>query len=124
LGDHSWTATGCKIEGIKFHNEYYKNEIPCKVRKASDYIREQKLKCIDFAKIDVEGMDFQVIKGFEDEIRNVRVVQFEYGILNISSHGLLADFCRHLYDNGFVVGKILPRCVKFFEYHFNSVQGF
>lgn len=117
--DDSSTATGCKIEGMQFHNEYYSQEIRCKTRKACDYIREQGIGCIDFVKIDVEGMDLQVIKGFEEQLKNVRAMQFEYGIFNISSHDLLADFCRHLRDKGFVVGKIFPKRVVFFEYHFN-----
>jgi hypothetical protein len=70
-------------------------------------------------KVDVEGMDFKVIKGFGDQIKNVRVVQFEYGIFNIASHDLLSDFCRHFKHNGFIVGKIFPNSVNFFEYHFN-----
>lgn len=119
LGDDSSMATGCKIEGMRFHDDYYVRKIQCKVRKASDYVRENNLASIDFVKIDTEGMDFQVIKGFEDLIKNVRIIQFEYGIFNISSHDLLADFCKHLTDNGFLVGKIFPRCVRFFEYNFN-----
>lgn len=119
LGHDSSTATGCKIEGMQFHNEYYDQEIQCKVRKASDYMREQGLECIDFIKIDVEGMDLQVIKGFDDQLRNVRIIQFEYGIFNISSHDLLADFCRHLNSHGFIVGKIFPRYINFFDYQSN-----
>lgn len=117
LGRYSTMATGCKIKGMQSHNEFYSQEILCKTRKASDYMREQNIDCIDFIKVDVEGMDLQVIKGFEDQLKNVRAVQFEYGTFNISSHDLLADFCRHLNDKGFVVGKIFPKFVNFFEYH-------
>lgn len=119
LGNDSSTATGCKIQGMRFHNEYYNQKIKCPTRKASNYIREQNIDCIDFVKIDVEGMDLQVIKGFEDQLKNVRVVQFEYGIFNISSHDLLADFCLYLKSKGFAVGKIFPKHVNFIEYHYN-----
>lgn len=119
LGRDSSTATGCRIRTMRFHNEYYYKEIRCKVRKASDYMNERNLKFIDYAKIDVEGMDFRVIKGFGNQLPKVRALQFEYGIFNISSHDLLADFYRHLNKYGFVVGKIFPRCVKFCEYHFD-----
>ncbi len=82
-------------------------------------MNEQNIEYVDYVKIDVEGMDLQVIKGFEDLLRKVRVVQFEYGIFNISSHDLLADFCRYLNGNGFIVGKIFPKYVSFFEYDFH-----
>ena len=64
-------------------------------------------------------MDLRVIKGFGEDIRKVRAIQFEYGIFNISSHDLLADFCSWLGSRGFVVGKVFPRTVQFFDYDFN-----
>lgn len=114
------TATGCKIDGMRFHDEYYNQEITCKVTRALDYLNEKNIESIDFLKVDVEGMDLKVIKGFKDKIRIVRVIQFEYGIFNIASHDLLSDFCRYLNSYGFVVGKIFPRHVDFFEYHFSK----
>jgi hypothetical protein len=74
---------------------------------------------VDYLKIDVEGMDLRVIKGFGDRIEGVRALQFEYGIFNIASHDLLSDFYRYLNEHGFVVGKIFPKRVVFSGYHFN-----
>ncbi|MFH1387063.1 MAG: FkbM family methyltransferase [bacterium] len=119
LGRESSTATGCKIESMKFHDQYYNREIKCEIRKASDYLKERAIQVIDLLKIDVEGMDLKVIKGFGDQIKKVRVIQFEYGIFNIASHDLLYDYCRYFKQNGFIVGKIFPNYVYFFEYHFN-----
>ena len=76
----------------------------------------QGIEAIDFLKIDTEGMDLRVIKGFGDELQKVKVIQFEYGIFNISSHDLLADFFSHLTTRGFSIGKIFPRHVDFFAY--------
>jgi FkbM family methyltransferase len=116
--DDTRTATACKIEGMKYHDQYYGREIQCEVRKASDYVREKDIAGIDFVKIDVEGMDLRVIKGFEESIGLVRALQFEYSAFNIASHDFLRDFCSYLNGHGFAVGKIFPRCVDFFEYHF------
>lgn len=119
LGPDSGMATAFKIEGMKFHDEYYKEKVTCYVRTAAEYIQEKKIDLIDFVKVDVEGMDLRVIKGFGNKLANVRAIQFEYGIFNISSHDLLSDFCIYLNSNGFIVGKIFPRCVQFFDYHFD-----
>ena len=51
MGHDSETATGCRIEGMKFHDDYFYNEIQCKVRKACDYIKDEDIKVIDFVKI-------------------------------------------------------------------------
>ena len=119
MGKGSATATAFKIDGMKFHSDYYRNTHKCPVRTAYDYIIENEIDSIDFVKIDVEGMDYRVIKGFDEFITNIKVVQFEYGIFNISSHDLLADFCKYFKDNDFIVGKIFPKHVAFFDYHFN-----
>lgn len=116
----STTATACKIEGMRFHEQYYTRKMQCMVRKASNYMAEKKITSIDFLKVDVEGMELKVIKGFGDKLGCVRVVQFEYGIFNISSHDLLYDLCKLLTESGFVVGKIFPKSVCFFEYHFDK----
>jgi FkbM family methyltransferase len=116
--DFAPAATGCGVEAMGFDDEKYARKIQCNTRKAYDYICENDLKSIDFVKVDVEGMDLKVVKGFRDKINNVRTVQFEYGIFNISSRDLLYDFCMYFREHGFVVGKIFPKCVNFFEYHF------
>jgi FkbM family methyltransferase len=123
--EDSSTATACPIEGMKYHNEYYTKTLDCQAKTASSVIKEFNLDSINFVKIDVEGMDLKVIKGFENEINKVDVIQFEYGIFNISSHDLLVDFCNYLNNNGFVVGKIFPRFVSFFEYdmHMENFHG-
>jgi FkbM family methyltransferase len=121
----SSTATAFPIEGMEFHDNYYNLIIPCEARTASDYIKENDINHIDFVKIDVEGMDLRVIKGFYSELNIVDVIQFEYGIFDISSHDLLSDFCNYLNKKGFVVGKIFPKCVKFFSYdmHMENFHG-
>lgn len=119
IGKDSTVATAFKIESMQDHDVYYSQTIECEIKKASDYCIKNNIKTIDFLKVDVEGMDLKVIKGFGEQIKHVRVVQFEYGIFNISSHDLLSDFCKYFKDNSFVVGKIFPKYVKFFEYHFN-----
>jgi FkbM family methyltransferase len=119
LGRDDKMATGCKIESMQFYDEYYTGEIECKTRRASDYLKERAIESIDFLKVDVEGMDLKVIEGFGAQIKNVKVVQFEYGIFNIASHDLLSDFCGLFKNSGFVVGKIFPNSVNFFDYQFD-----
>lgn len=79
----------------------------------------QGIDTIDFMKIDVEGMEYKVLEGFGDMIAQVRAVQFEYGIFNISSRHLLLDLMSFFEHRGFLVGKIYPRQVEFFSYHFD-----
>ena len=52
-------------------------------------------------------------------LKSIRLIQFEYGIFNISSKDLLIDYFNLLTPLGFKIGKIFPRGVEFFDYHFS-----
>jgi hypothetical protein len=71
------------------------------VKKGCDYIKEQNISKIDFLKIDTEGHEFSVIKGFEDSIKIVKVIQFEYGGCFLDSNVKLFDLVTHLKNNNF-----------------------
>ena len=55
------------------------NKITLNIKKAYDYINDNNIKNIDFLKIDTEGYELNVIKGFEEKINIVDKIQFEYG---------------------------------------------
>ena len=116
VGDSRDTATAFPL--YTEHPGAYSSarSVTCTVRKAADYVRSLSIDRIDLVKIDVEGMDLAVIRGFEDELARVRIIQFEYGLFNILSRDLLADFYSYLTSRGFRVGKIFPRIVSFASY--------
>jgi hypothetical protein len=82
-------------------------------------MQKHSIGTIDFLKIDKEGSDLWVINGFENALKKVKLIQFEYGIFNIQSKDLLVDFYTYLKNMGFVVGKIFPNHIDFSPYHFN-----
>lgn len=86
------------------------------------YCREKNIESIDFLKMDVEGMEDQVLRGFGDLLarKAIRVIQFEYGRVNIESHFLLKDFYTMLEGYGFVIGKIYPQEVLFKAYEYTD----
>jgi FkbM family methyltransferase len=86
------------------------------------FCQEYQIPQIDFLKIDVEGLEDKVLKGFEGMLRsrNIRVIQFEYGNINISTHFLLKDFHDYLEPLGMKVGKIYPDYVDFRAYQYSD----
>ena len=52
--------------------------------KGDDFLSENHINKIDLLKIDTEGSEMEVLKGFEKSIDNkiIRAVQFEYGYIN------------------------------------------
>jgi FkbM family methyltransferase len=77
------------------------NKILFEVRKAADYIREKNVPKIDFLKIDTEGYELKVLRGLEDDLHNVRFLQFEYGGTAHDSHVGLADMVDYLKEYSF-----------------------
>lgn len=56
-----------------------KNKVLLKIKRAEDYIMEHNIQNIDFLKIDTEGFELSVLKGFGEHLKNVKIIQFEYG---------------------------------------------
>jgi FkbM family methyltransferase len=82
------------------------------------YCAERGITHIDFLKIDVEGHELSVLRGFDRLLANgqVDVVQFEYGYVNILPKSLLKDLYEFLENRGYAVGKIFPTYVDFRHY--------
>ena len=78
-----------------------KNKFVLSVRKASDYITEKGIESIEFLKIDTEGHELNVLKGFEDKLNIVRTIQFEYGGTYLDSKIKLVEVVDYLKTYGF-----------------------
>lgn len=85
------------------------------------YCRERGIDMIDLLKIDTEGHDLRVLKGFADMLRDGRIVaiQFEYSRLNIFSRSLLRDHYELMSQSvrpGYDIGRVYPTGVDFRPY--------
>ena len=81
---------------------------------------------IDFLKIDTEGSENLVLEGLLDTLKNrdIKVIQFEYGYINIISKFLLYDFYQFFDELGYTIGKIYPKRVEFKEYNLKDENFF
>jgi FkbM family methyltransferase len=84
-----------------------------------------KIEKIDFLKIDVEGYEYAVLKGFYKMLQEekIGVIQFEYGVMNIHSRTFLKDFFDYLVPFGFKIGKLYPKSIEFIDYSY-SLEDF
>ena len=97
------------------------DHLACPMMTGDEYLAANGIEQVDFLKMDVEGAEHLVLAGFKNafEQGRVRVVQFEYGFINIITKFLLADFYRFFEEHGYLVGKIYPRYVEFRTYSFD-----
>ncbi len=103
---------------LEFASDLRKEMIDAEVTTGDEYCRENDIEGIDFLKVDVEGKELDVLRGFERTLSAgaVRVVQFEYGQGSIYTKDLLRDFYEYLDGHGYLVGKLYPRWVDLRPY--------
>lgn len=97
-------------------------ELTAEVITGDDFVAANQVEHIDLLKIDVEGMEEHVLRGFESGLRRgaIDLVQFEYGRVNILNRFLLRDFYTFFAARGYVVGKIFPNYVDFRDYQLDD----
>jgi FkbM family methyltransferase len=93
-------------------------EITAEVVTGDAYAAACGIEHIDLLKIDVEGMEELVLKGFQGMLSRqaIDLIQFEYGRVNIISRFLLRDFHAFFRERGYLVGKMFPNYVDFRDY--------
>jgi FkbM family methyltransferase len=86
--------------------------------RGDDFVKENAIEKIDFLKLDLEGAEYDDLIGFSKCLaeKRIRVVQFEYGTINITTKKLLIDFYALFGEYGYAVGKIFPKTVEFRPY--------
>jgi FkbM family methyltransferase len=69
-----------------------------------DFIKSKKIKAIDFLKIDVEGMNYDVLEGFGKYLEIVKTIQIEGEYLQYwKGQKLYKDIEKILYKNNFLL---------------------
>lgn len=98
--------------------------VSCKVLTGMQSVSELGLKKINFLKIDVEGHEVEVLRGFEGLLKEngvkPDVIQFEYGTTYLPSRHTLAEVYDLLEENGYLIGRLYPNGVHFKSYNYND----
>lgn len=71
------------------------------VTTGTEYLKDKNITKIDFLKIDVEGLEFKVLKGFGINLSMVKYIQFEYGIGLREAGSNLNEIVEYLKSFGF-----------------------
>jgi len=110
-------ASLVEIQGL---NQNFDKKEEIQLIKGAEFIAEKGIEEIDFIKMDIEGAEYEAMMGFEELIKaqKIRMIQFEYGYINITTKVLLLDFYRFFKQKGYIIGKIFPKSVEFRKYEF------
>jgi FkbM family methyltransferase len=79
-----------------------------------EYIEKNHIDKIDFMKIDIEGHEISAFIGMGKYLNSdfIKVIQFEYGGVNVDSKTTLRDSYKVLESAGFIICKIMKRGIE------------
>lgn len=115
---------------ITCHNDDSKNKILLEVKTAKKYMEDNGITEVDFIKIDTEGHELHVLKGFGGLITKIKLIQFEYGGTFIDSNIKLSDITNYLKMHGFTnfsylySNKLIPITNFFDHYRYCNIVCF
>lgn len=117
------TAYPVVLTGEHQHTEGRWIEVP--VRRGADLLQELGLEAVDLLKIDAEGFDLNVLRGFGEGLEKVRVIQFEYAAFAVKPGFFLYHYYEFLAQHGFELGRLFPDRVHVQAYDFGqeSIHG-
>ncbi len=92
--------------------DYFKSQV--KLINGDYYCKKNKLKKIDFLKLDLEGFDLEALKGFSEMFKEKRInfVQFEYTFRALDRRILLRDFFEFFSNFDYEMGFIRKSGIK------------
>ncbi len=70
--------------------------------------QELQSRRLDMVKVDVEGHELSVLKGFGSALAATEVVQFEFGGTDIDTRTFFRDFWYFFHDAGFRIFRFTP----------------
>jgi len=114
------------LEHTDFHDKKYSLK-KCQLITGDSYCKNNNIQEIDFLKIDVEGAESLVLKGFKNFLisNKIKIIQFEYGYANGDINFLIKDFYRLLNGSNYSVGPLKKEGVIFmdFDYGLNNFRS-
>lgn len=91
-----------------------------------EYCKFKNIKHIDFLKIDVEGDEFNVLKGASNLLFKKRInhIQFEYGGCYQDSKSKLEEVFLYLKERGYIIGKMTVEGVDFIHQFLSEMEDY
>lgn len=112
-----------RLEGLDVS---YNRSETIQITTVDTYCSENDISHINFLKIDVEGHELAVVEGAKAMLQRgaIDYIQFEYGGCWIDSRILFLDTYDLLTSFGYVIGKILPKGIEFYDKYDQRLETF
>lgn len=132
LGDENGFTTFYEGDPLAGTNSIHRRsfhrgkEVRVPIKTGDAFCEERKVEQIDFLKIDTEGHEMSVLKGFDSMLRRGRIgaLQFEYGGAWIDARAYLKDAFDFLLPKDYRLGRLHPRAIEWISSYHESEETF
>ncbi|MGF1601475.1 MAG: FkbM family methyltransferase [Thermosynechococcaceae cyanobacterium] len=116
--------TGSSIQALPWDSP--SKSVACDVVSGDQYCKEHGIDKIDFLKVDTEGHEVSILKGFSERLKSEKItlIQFEYGFTYLPPRSTLGDVYDLLSPYGYCIGRLYPKGVEFKPYDFFVDENF
>ena len=115
-----------RTSAYEMNDGFKKERVTASFLRGDDYVETRQVEQIAFLKIDVEGMEMDVLAGFETTLRRgaIKGIQFEHGPAHVVSRHFLKDFVDFLEPLQYAIFRSYPNALKALEYDFRFDETF
>jgi FkbM family methyltransferase len=102
----------------EMNDGFRKENISVSIVSGDEYVSREKVEEIAFLKLDVEGMEMDVLQGFSSSLQagRIKAIQFERGPVHGLTRCLLKDFLDLFEGYSYKVFKIFPKTLVQLDY--------
>jgi FkbM family methyltransferase len=112
--------------GYEMNDGFKKEKISVRIVPGDEYVSQEKIEEIAFLKLDVEGMEMEVLEGFASCLQRgvIEAIQFEHGPVHAMTRHLLRDFLDLLGGYSYTVFKLFPDAFVKLDYDLEKDESF
>jgi FkbM family methyltransferase len=105
---------------------FKKEKISVSVVPGDQYLSQRSITNVAFLKLDVEGMEMDVLHGFSSSLHAgiIEAIQFEHGPAHVLAHHLLRDFLEVFEGYSYTLFRIFPKSLVKLEYDVEKDESF
>jgi FkbM family methyltransferase len=109
---------------VEHFNIDFGHQEKIQVQTLDSWINKNQVKTPNVLKMDIEGHEYNLLLGAEVTLRNIKVVQFEFGGSNIDTRTYFQDFWYFFKDLGFTIYRLTPLKPLLIEHYSESDESF
>jgi FkbM family methyltransferase len=121
-----YPSSSDRTSAYELNDGFEKQRVKGQLVVGDEYLRDGAISRVAYLKIDVEGMEMDVLQGFDHALRSAMIdaVQFEHGTAHVVSRHFLQDFVEFFRERDFALYRCFPGRLEPLDYRLGVDENF